>query len=367
MAASRQYSVEHRTKIIETYLRTTSIIATQRQFHRDFPRASVPTRNTILALVQKFRETGSVKNKNKGNSGRRRSARTDDNIETVRRRLEESPRKSTRRLSQETALSRTSVRRILRMDLHLFPYKIQILQAQTAANMVERHNFCLTTSQRIEDNPNFLSLVFFSDEAHFYLSGHVNKQNLRFWAQAQPHEHVNRPLSVEKVTVWCGIGCNGVIGPFFFEENGRTVTVNTDRYIEMLRRKFIPALRTKEGVDMNTVIFQQDGAPPHCSNASLEFLHNHFPNDRLISRRTDNPWPPYSPDLNPCDYFLWGYLKERVYENNPQTREVLKANIRREIRRIPVDMCQRVINNLNVRLATVIQRRGAWIEHILNY
>jgi len=24
-------------------------------------------------------------------------------------------------------------------------------------------------------------------------------------------------------------------------------------------------------------------------------------------------WPPRSPDLTPCDFFLWGYLKERVY------------------------------------------------------
>jgi hypothetical protein len=71
----------------------------------------------------------------------------------------------------------------------------------------------------------------------------------------------------------------------------------------------------------------------------------------------------------PCtaDYFLWGYLKESVYSNNLQTIEALKANIRQEIRRIPLDMCDRVITNFNVRIATVIQRRGAWIEHIINY
>ena len=59
----------------------------------------------------------------------------------------------------------------------------------------------------------------------------------------------------------------------FEDERGRsvTVTVNTDRYVEMLRRKFIPALRRKQGVNMNNVIYQQDGAPPHCSNVSLDF------------------------------------------------------------------------------------------------
>ena len=87
---------------------------------------------------------------------------------------------------------------------------------------------------------------------------------------------------------------------------------------------------------------------------------------RFISRRTDFPWPPYSPDLNPCDYFLWGYLKERIYDNNPQTLADLKDNVRRETRRMSADMIGRVIDNFNVRVAATI-RQGVWIEHIINH
>ena len=121
----------------------------------------------------------------------------------LRRRLEESPKKSTRRLSQETDLSRTTVRRIMHRDIHLFPYKIQILQAQTAANKEERRTFCVNIRKRIEDHPTLLDLIFFSDEAHFHLSGHVNKQNIRCWTQAQPHEHAIRPFSVESYCAVC--------------------------------------------------------------------------------------------------------------------------------------------------------------------
>ena len=78
--------------------------------------------------------------------------------------------------------------------------------------------------------------------------------------------------------------------------------------------------------------------------------------------------PPYSPDLSPPDYFLWGYLKERVYQDNPNTIDRLKENTIREIRRIiPNDMLDRAINNFNVRVAGVIQQRGARIEHVINY
>ena len=121
-----------------------------------------------------------------------------------------------------------------------------------------------------------------------------------------------------------------------------------DTDIALMRTKFIPALKRKRGVDMNSVIYQQDGAPPHCSDRSLEYLHQYFPGDRLISRRTDFPWPPYPPDLNPPDYFL--SIKERIYITNPKSLADLKDNIKSEIMKIPIDMIKRVIDNFNTRV-----------------
>ena len=43
------------------------------------------------------------------------------------------------------------------------------------------------------------------------------------------------------------------------------------------------------------------------------------------------PWSQHSPDLNSPDFYLWGYLKDRVYEHNLQTIPDLKAAIRAEI------------------------------------
>ena len=49
-----------------------------------------------------------------------------------------------------------------------------------------------------------------------------------------------------------------------------------------------------------------------------------------------------------------------MYEDNLDTIEWLKKNIKREIRRM-------VMDNFNVRVANVIQQRRAWIENIINY
>jgi hypothetical protein len=41
-----------------------------------------------------------------------------------------------------------------------------------------------------------------------------------------------------------------------------------------------------------------------------------------------------SPDLNPPDFYLWGYLKDNMYENNTQTIGELKAAITTKFREI---------------------------------
>jgi hypothetical protein len=51
---------------------------------------------------------------------------------------------------------------------------------------------------------------------------------------------------------------------------------------------------------------------------------------RVILRFGDIPWPPRSPDLSTCDFFLWGYLKSRVYAHNPLTLADLKETISRK-------------------------------------
>ena len=102
MDPATRYLVHESIKIFEAYFATKSIIQTQRQFRRDFPGRNAPIIVTILRLLNKFRETGSVQDKTKGHSGRPRSSRNDFNLDTVREHLAMSPRKSTRHLSQET-------------------------------------------------------------------------------------------------------------------------------------------------------------------------------------------------------------------------------------------------------------------------
>ncbi|GBM18077.1 hypothetical protein AVEN_145746-1 [Araneus ventricosus] len=77
-------------------------------------------------------------------------------------------------------------------------------------------------------------------------------------------------------------------------------------------------------------------------------------------------WPSYSPHLNPCDSFLWGYIKDKVYAGNPQRFEDLKTAIQTVIESTETSTLQRVMQNFALRLSHIIAIDGRHIEHIIN-
>ncbi|GFT96271.1 hypothetical protein TNCV_3907091 [Trichonephila clavipes] len=58
---------------------------------------------------------------------------------------------------------------------------------------------------------DFHKRILFSDEAHFWLNGRVNKQNGRIWSEANSQVYVETPLHPEKLTVWCALWAGGII------------------------------------------------------------------------------------------------------------------------------------------------------------
>lgn len=278
----------------------------------------------------------------------------------MRHAIQQSPSRSARRHAQSLGLSNSSVRRILH-GLNFHPYKIAIVQELKPQDFVRRRRFADIMREMLEEEPGIVILT--SDEAHFHLNGSVNKQNCRYWSPNNPQQLHQRPLHCDRVTVWAGLGKFGVIGPYFFEENGRAVTVNSERYLTMLREFLLPELRRRR-INRRNVWFQQDGATAHTSNVCMAEVRRLFPG-KVISHRGDVDWPPRSPDLSPCDFFLWGYLKNKVYINKPRTVVELKDAIERDIRAIPRNMVERVMTNFAQRVDECAKKEGQHLKDII--
>ena len=111
----------------------------------------------------------------------------------------------------------------------------------------------------------------------------------------------------------------------------------------------------------DTVIFQQDGAPPHCALEVPDFLHETFPN-KWIGRDGPIPWPPRSPDITPLDFFLWGYVKDIVYKTAVRDIVTLQQRIRAAISTIIPHMLQNVWQETEYRFDILRVTRGAHVK-----
>ena len=225
----QQLTQAQRVFIVETYNRTHSFRDVQEGFRDNFPDRNIPTKSTIFYNVRKFHEHGSCSNLNQYRSGRRRSARTAENIELVRNILRHNPHVSVRR--NGSGLSPAAFNRITRLDLNYHPYVLNTHQELREGDFIRRQNFSRWLLNKFEEN-DFLGKIIIGDEAAFQMNGSVNTHNVREYSPRGQHPNFNYaiPESREKVTVWaalCGNGC--ILGPHFFDAN-----MNADRYLNMI-------------------------------------------------------------------------------------------------------------------------------------
>lgn len=137
----------------------------------------------------------------------------------------------------------------------------------------------------------------------------------------------------------------------------------------MLETYFIPNAQGLSTV--HEYWYQQDGARPHRTQEVFDVVKEHF-GGRIIAldafRFTGDgiDWPPYSPDLNPCDFFLWGYLKDNVYRCAPRTLDDLKNSISEFISKIEREMVLKVMQGFENRLRNIVISEGSHFENLVS-
>jgi AraC-like DNA-binding protein len=342
-----KYDIPQRVFLVKKYYESKSITSVQRNFRTKYPKEDSPSHRTILNIVSNFEKYGSVAHvppKRKDTDQKREEAK--NQLEKL---VSEIPNLSIRKAACALQISPTLVYHIFHDDLHLKPYKFHLWHKLEDKDYEKRLNFAHWFLNQPKSTIDFM---VFSDEAYFYLTLPVNIQNNRQWSKGQPFLDVERTLHDKKILVWCGISVNRVFGPYYFEN-----TINQKNYLEMLKNFFWPKLlRTAE---YKKYIFQQDGARPHTATTVQTWLTEKFGN-KFIDK---NSWPPRSPDLNPCDFFLWGYLKSVVYNPLPKTLDDLKVNLEREIKKINKDMLKSTFSNFEKRCHLLKSANGGHIEN----
>lgn len=346
---------EQKAFCVLEFAKTRSVVTVRRAFRTKFG-FDPPSDNNIRRWYHQFEDTGCLC---KGKStGRPRVG--EETVERVRETFTRSPKKSVRKASRELQVPVSTVWKVVRKRLKLRPYRLQLLQALKPTDHGLRANFA--NDVLFHDDANFMDRVVFSDESTFHLSGHVNTHNVRIWGSENPHEMVQIQRDSPKVNVFCAISRRKVYGLFFFD--GPSVTGAS--YLNMLEQWLFPQLEENEPENFS---FQQDGAPPHWHNEVRAWLNATVP-ERWIGRKGPNDracyaWPPRSPDLTPCDFYLWGFIKDRVYVPPlPTDLPELRIRIEAAVATIAEGTLNSVWEELNHRLDVCRVTNGGHIEHL---
>lgn len=322
------------------------------------PHRPLPTRPTFTNLFRRFCTTGSVHLPR-----RTRKAIVDEDFEIdVVACVTSMPELSIRQIADQCGRSIGTVTNVLRK--HKFhPYHVYLHQDLNEADFERRVDFCNWGLIKTDQENDFLHRIIWTDEARFCRNGSVNLHNAHYWAQENPHWLRQHKHQVRwSVNVWCGILGDRIIGPHFFEDN-----LNGKMYTEEILGVVIDDLVCSLSLnDLRQVWFQHDGAPPHFSTRAKNWLDRRFP-QQWIGRAGAMFWPPRSPDLSPLDFFLWGYVKDRVYVTEPSDVNDMKDRITSACASIPAEVLRRVIESTRQRFMLCVAAEGRHFEHFLGH
>ena len=107
------------------------------------------------------------------------NVRTPQKIDQVRKVVKKNPRLSQRRIAAITETKRITNQAIMKSNLALHPYKIQMTHSLDEKDYENRLIFGVLMMERFTS----FNKIIFSEEAHFHLEGVVKKQNFRNWSE----------------------------------------------------------------------------------------------------------------------------------------------------------------------------------------
>jgi hypothetical protein len=151
-----------------------------------------------MKLVSRFRETGSVEDLQRPG----RPSKTAEMADQVAAVVEEKDGKtSVREVSSLLSIPKSSVHLILSAHLHLRPYHFQVVPILTDVHKEKRVKFASDMTARIQNTPELLNSILWTDEAAFHLNGLVSNHYMRIWSKDNPHAVMENTATSPKVTV----------------------------------------------------------------------------------------------------------------------------------------------------------------------
>lgn len=311
------------------------------------------SRSTLYEWIGRFRE-GRTSVTDDAREGRPVTARSNEKVAAVRTQIDADRRKPLRDVASSVGISHETVRSILRENFNM---------SKVSPHMVPR---VLTDEQKhdririvcdwlvADESEDIFSRVITGDESWVFEYDLSKKRADMVWlAPDEPRvKKARKSKSQVKVMATVFFDCRGLI-LLEWMPTGSTITGNA--YVETMRR-LRERIRKKrpELWRENAWILHHDNAPAHRSFIVSDFLAR--------NRTTVLEHPPYSPDLAPCDFFLFDKIKDSMRGTHLGSQEEIKSESARLLKAIPEADWARCFESWKNRMRRCIAAEGDYFE-----
>lgn len=291
---------------------------TCRLFAERYPERPTPNHNIIKRLLQNCAQFGSFHRKR----NRQKRLVDNENIQIdVLGYFSAYPNASLRDCQRHLSISSRTIRRILK-KFHWKPYSYHHVQHLEPNDLIRRVEFCEWFLVKSQEDPLFTTKIIWCDEAKFSKNGLFNRHNSHFWADENHHVFRERAFQYTwNFNVFCAIKNDRILSLHIYDDN-----LTGQRYLNIIQNVVVPCLNTLRNEEVENAWFQQDGAPVHNTRLVAEILEGMF-QDRWIGNNGPFHWPARSPDLTPLDFYIWGYVKNKVYTEPVTTKDNMMGRV----------------------------------------
>ena len=276
-------------------------------------------RSTVNRWVLKFRKSvpGCAKIEDQPRSGRPLTATDEAHKFQVDNLIQSDRRIKQRQIATELGISQERVHQIIGLLGYRKVSARWVPRQLTEEHKARRVSDCQQLLQRFrEEGDDFLLKIVTGDETwtHHYDPEEKNQSKKYRHTSSPPPRKFKVAPSAGKILATIFWDGNQVLLCEFLDKGA---TVNSPRYIETLRNLRRRVCRVRESTDR--ILLQHDNATPHTSRATKAAL-TRLKFDTL-------PHPPYSPDLAPCDFYLFPNLKRHLkgtrFNSNDEVKEAV--------------------------------------------
>ncbi|VDP10871.1 unnamed protein product [Heligmosomoides polygyrus] len=139
-----------------------------------------------------------------------------------------------RKMASELNVSATTMKRVAKNELGLYPYKFHQLHGQTPAQMEGRRK---KPPRLLERHDHYTTL--FTDKKLFSIEQHFDRRNSRLLAESgEDADTVNRNSYAASLMVWAGVCATRWTRLVFVEKGAK---VNTNVYLnDIVMKELVP-------------------------------------------------------------------------------------------------------------------------------